>query len=155
MKLKILFTLIMIFICSCKSTNSVEARLIGTWKSNKELTMNFNQKHAKLTKNQTDFLNQLTGLMTIEFTENGISKTSMPDYTMKMKGKETKVDSYTDSKQQKILGFTDSSIVVESNDEILGKQIGTINFVDDNTYWVYLSNNMFDIHAREYFTRIK
>lgn len=153
----VLLSLVVLGACSGKADpypgNS--DRLIGRWKSNKELSEKYNSTHARLTDLQTDFLSQLLGRMEIEYREDGTSEIFMPAYEVDILGKQTSIEESLDSKVFTILGTDNNSVVFEAEDEYLGKQISVINFENDDTYWIYISNGVSDLHAREYFTRIK
>lgn len=129
-------------------------RLLGRWKSNKELSSEFNSKQANLTEDQTDFLDQMFGQMEIEYRENGTVEIFIQAHELNLMGKQASMEESRSSEPVNILGFDDDTVVFEMESEYLGKQISIINFEDENTYWIYMSNDITTLHAREYFSRI-
>ena len=59
------------------SKEEVHKKLLGKWKSNKELTMKFADENAKLPQEQRLFLENIVGQMTVSYTKNS-TVTSFP-----------------------------------------------------------------------------
>lgn len=60
----LIFVVIGIFLSACTLTDS---RLSGKWRSNLELTTDFNEKHAILTERQKKLFSQLFGQMQLTY----------------------------------------------------------------------------------------
>ena len=152
--------LITLTLSSCKQMdvvppNSAITKLIGTWKSNKELTNKFNHEKSRLTEKQIKFLEQIMGRLVIEYDRDGMAISSMPEYELNMNGNKVKMESNMEVEPYKIIAFDEEYLIMETQSEWLGKHIYRITFENDNTYWIYLGDGGFSLHAREYFTRIK
>ncbi|WDE96829.1 hypothetical protein PQO03_02495 [Lentisphaera profundi] len=101
-----------------------------------------------------EFISQATGYLKIEYVDSKTAKEFMPKRSFVLNGKKYKMDEYQELVKYEILGFTESSIIIQKTDEIFGKMIFTLQFEDDNTYWIYLSSGISTIHGREYFKKI-
>lgn len=133
----------------------LQNKLIGTWKSDKELTSKFNRENAILKKKQSTFLESVTGFLTVEYKKDGTVKSFIPKKTYIFNKKEIKMEEWKDTQKLKVLGYTSSSIVIESENEYFGKTVSIIHFETDDIYWMYLSDCHTNVHAREYFKKIK
>ena len=146
------------FISGCATSDppypGSSERLIGRWKSNKELSSEFNSKQAQLTEDQINFLDQMFGRMEIEYREDGTVEIFIPAHELNLMGKQVSMEESRSSEPVNIIGFDDDTVVFEMEVDYLGKQISIINFENENTYWVYMSNGITTLHAREYFSRI-
>ena len=157
--MKIIYLILIITFTSLgneKLPKDLQEKLLGTWVSDREKTIEFNKKYSILKPIQMEFLSKISGLLTIEYQKGNLSKEHMPKYSYTLNGKEIKNDEeWEETKKYKILGYTESSIIIESVNQIFGKMIYTLQFEDENTYWIYLSNDISTLHAREYFKKIK
>ena len=157
--MKIIYLILIITFSSFgneKLPKDLQKKLLGTWVSDREKTTEFNKKHSILKPKQMEFLSKGSGHLVLEYKKGNMVREYMPKYSYILGGKEIKNDEeWEETKPYKILGYTESSIIIESENQIFGKMIFTIQFEDDNTYWIYLSGNMFNLHAREYFKKIK
>ena len=156
--MKLLIILITIFSYSLLADETLpkalQDKLLGTWVSDKEKTIKFNEENSILPPKQMEFLSQAAGYLKIEYIDNETTTEYQPKRTLILSGKKYEMDEYKESKKYKILGFTESSIIIQTIDKIFGKMIFTLQFEDDKTYWIYLSGNISKIHGREYFKKI-
>jgi hypothetical protein len=154
MPIKYLVLLVAILLASGCSLS--DPRLIGTWKSDLDLTKRYNKEHAKLSKKQEKAVSQLFGIMEVTYKPNKTCVLSFPKHTIQTENDIYECDSSKGVGTYKIL-FKDGNIVVvqfeEDNSE---KSASVITFVDENTYWIYVGGlNQFDLHLREYFKKMK
>jgi hypothetical protein len=131
-------------------------RLSGKWRSNLGLTTEYNEKHAQLTEKQKSVFSQIFGRTELTYLSPGKFEVFRPSSTIITGGKEIESN---DSK--KVMGyrviFSNKDVVVISYDDpLFGETVRTLNFVDEDTYWIYGGDmGFFDLHIREYFTREK
>lgn len=94
MKYLVLATLIL-FACSAPVHASSE-KLVGTWKSNREVTLGYLKTHTKLTPQQLDRLGSILGKMVIVFDAERITeKSGSWKFTTKYKVVEETKDTIT------------------------------------------------------------
>jgi hypothetical protein len=151
---QILITLILFLCCSCASQKS---QLIGKWKSDHDLSMDYIEKNVKMRQKPLRFLDSLTGHLTINFSER--RKTfDLPDLTVLVNGKETTFQGARYITTYKILFQTEKQIVITSINQFTKKSEATIFYFDSpDLMWVYLGgadDSIPDLHAREYFRRV-
>jgi hypothetical protein len=145
--------LVGVIISGCGVT---DYRLSGKWRSNLGLTTEYNEKHAQLTEKQKSVFSQIFGRTELTYLSPGKFEVFRPGNTIITGGKEIET---IDSK--KVMGykviFSNKDVVVISYDDpIFGETVRTLNFVDEDTYWIYGGDKgFFDLHIREYFTREK
>jgi hypothetical protein len=165
-----LFTLAALFVSSCCSASSCDRRLIGTWKSDAKATMAFVKEHAKLQNKTVDFLQALVGHMTLSFDQHEL-RALMPDIEVPVSGELRPFAGSTQRKPYKVLFCNESTVVWSARrsfDTYLsialraagdtGKDATTFHFIDADKFWVYLgstSSKAPDLHAREYFYRVR
>lgn len=131
-----------------------DPRLSGTWKSNLELTTQYNKEHANLSKNQEMILSQLFGIMEITFQPNNTCELYFPKHNIQTEKKRYEHDESRSFGTYKLLFKDDKLAVVVFEDDKSDKSVSVLTFVDDKTYWVYVGySDRFDLHLREYFTK--
>jgi hypothetical protein len=149
----IIFLWVATFLSGCAVTDT---RLSGKWRSNLELTTQYNEKHAILTEKQKKVFSQLFGQMELTYISSGKCEVFLPGGKIDTGSKVIDSEDFKYISEYKIIYKNEKAIVVLSEDSVSGESIRTLNFVDDNTYWVYIGDSgMFDIHIREYFTKVK
>ncbi|SHI48312.1 hypothetical protein SAMN02745181_0225 [Rubritalea squalenifaciens DSM 18772] len=157
-------TLLFLFFLSGLLSAEEASKIIGTWKSDKELTFQHIEKHAKITPAQHRVLSGLFGRCTFTFRADGIGEMNSAAYTLETEdGKEIKVEAQTTKFTYKILGESPLQVVTEIKYEedsgvslFLGDvPFGISYFPDKDTFWCYVGNEVFDLHVREYFKRVK
>jgi hypothetical protein len=153
-----LFTLAALFVSSCCSASSCDLRLIGTWKSDAKATIAFVKEHAKLQNNTVDFLQALVGHMTLSFDQHEL-RSVMPDIEVPVSGELRPFAGSTERKTYKVLFCNESTVVWSAKRSFdTGKDATTFHFIDADSFWVYLgstSSGTPDLHAREYFYRVR
>jgi hypothetical protein len=143
-------TLLLSGACICASA----AELEGKWKSNWELTSAHITATCKTTDKQFAALQSMMGLMTVVH-EDGLVTFESPAYEMATEDGPLQMDAWSSTKECRVLHKTDSQIAVMIEDDTLGPQLTILQFVDDDTYWVYVPHGAIDTHIREYFSRIE
>jgi hypothetical protein len=147
------FPLVIALISACTTTDS---RLTGKWRSNLELTTEYNEKHAKLSEGQRKVFSQMFGKMEVDYSTPGKCEVFLPRNRIHTDEKDIETDEFKEICEYKIIYRNQRSIVIVYNDPLQGEMVRTINFVHEDTYWIYLGGNGFlDLNMREYFTRIK
>ena len=130
----------------------------GTWTSSRDLTMAFADKHAKLEARQAQFLDQVTGRLTLQFDGTQVKYTD-PDLDVKVEGKHYRLAGARETAGYQVLFCSAHTLVVRANAPMTRKQEATIyNFVDDDTMWVYqdsADSGLRDLNIREYFVRVR
>ena len=98
----------------------------------------------------------MIGNMTLTYdTDRGTLRTQFKEYEVETKNGKHTFEKSDSTDNYKVLGFTDDSIVFETDDFILGKMIFTIHFEGKNHYWIYLAEGVSGLHGREYFKKLK
>jgi hypothetical protein len=133
--------------------------LLGQWKSNRELTMNFANEYAKLEARQVRFLGQIIGEMTVKFSSRNVVS-EMPELRIKTESNESdgvKFVGFKEVSSYKIIGTTRSQVAVSYLLPVTHERVITIyNFEDENTMWIYASSTLFPKeNYREYFVRVQ
>jgi hypothetical protein len=146
-----LLNLIIISGCALK-----DDRLSGKWRSDLELTTNFNENHAILTERQKKLFSQLFGQMEVTYLRPGQCEVFMPKNKTDTGNKAIESDESKVVSEFKIIYKNENQIVILYNDCLLGKKVSILNFDNDNTYWIYIGESgLFDTHIREYFKKIE
>ena len=148
---KYIVLVILIIASGCSLT---DPRLMGTWKSDLELTTQYNKEHAKLSNKQVKVFSQLFGIMEITYRPNNTCEFYFPKHTIQTEKKRYEHDSSQGLGTYKVLFKNDKITVVQFEDDNSKGSVSVITFVDENTYWVYVGDSdKFDLHLREYFIR--
>lgn len=129
------------------------ANLVGTWKSNWQLTKQHIDAECKLTEENIIGLELLMGKMTIRYNETSVVFT-MPEIRFIKDGRERVLEGWTFEENINILGQTNSQIACLSK-AFSFDFINLITFENADTFWLYVGHSpISDLHVREYFSRI-
>ena len=142
----------------CQQEQQTESQysLDGTWRSNWELTKKHIDSECKMSSEQIAGFQLLMGKMTVKYAGHK-AIVSMPEIRFTKNGKEHVLEGWTSEEKIVVLGRTGKQIaILDHSMSPLDDYAQIINFVDHDTYWVYLGNTpLADSHVREYFTRIR
>lgn len=137
---------------------SCERSLVGTWTSDGPRTMAFVREHAKLPQKTVDFLQALVGHMTMTFSGTTLHLV-VPNAQAPVAGQLRPVAGFEERKPYKLLFCSDSMIVWSAQRSFGVKDVATtLHFVGPDTVWIYNGSSepgMPDLHAREYFERVR
>ena len=101
-------------------------------------------------------LERLMGKMTVRYSGNHAMFT-MPEIRFTKDGKDRVLEGWTSKEDLNVIGRTKTQIAILSKSvspSIYNDSITLINFVDADTYWVYLGHSpLVGHHVREYFRR--
>lgn len=125
--------------------------LIGTWKSSKEMSMEYNEKYAQLEPRQKELLVQILGHMKVTYTEKNAHEHGQEPIKVKVAGKDSDFTFEDLSYPYTVLSCDQDALKVEYEHPYSGVTQETIHFVGKNTYW--LSPEMLP-STREYFVRV-
>lgn len=155
MKIFLVFAALLV---SYGTANACDRSLIGIWKSDADKTMAFIRENAKIQPKTDTFLQALVGHMTLTFSESELHL-FMPDIEVPVSGQSRRFHGAEERKPYKVI-FCSSSTVVWSAKRSFGTtdEATTFNFVGPDTVWVYTGStdpNVPDLHAREYFQRVR
>ncbi len=134
-----------------------DPELKGVWRSDHDLTMDFQRKKVNMSPRQEAFLDQLMGHLTLTITADKVIAT-MPERDIKLGDKVQHYEAYTYETPYKII-YSGKNVIVETETEhFTGNQTVTIiNFVEPDVMWVYVGGvdkAAPDAHFREYFRRV-
>ncbi len=132
--------------------------LEGSWKSDRELTMAFLNKHVKLRELQVESITQLMGRLVMTFTDGKLSE-QMPDFDMTLAEKQVHFKGYTFESPYRIVFSNQDEVAAVSNDLFPTGQekIWIYHFDSPDVMWVYVEGagpKYRDMHLREYFRRL-
>jgi len=127
-------------------------QLLGTWRSSKALSMDYNEKFAQLAPKQKELLVQILGLMTLTVTDKAVREHGQPSMKVTVGGKESDFVFEELSYPYRVLSCDSSSAEVVSQHPYAGAMQYTIHFVDKDTYWV--SSGKLP-SSREFFVRVR
>lgn len=150
-------TLIMVIVPFASAEDpDFSSKLDGTWKSDWALTKKHIDAECKLTKEEISGLERMMGKMTVRYT--GIrAMFTMPEIRFKRDCKDRVLEGWTSEEELNVIGRTKTQIAILSrtvSPSIYNDSITLINFVDADTYWVYLGHSaLAGHHVREYFRR--
>jgi hypothetical protein len=139
-------------------TYACDNDLAGTWKSDKNMSMAFVRENSKIQPKTEAFLNALFGHMTLTFSGSELHVV-MPDIEVPVSGQVRPFAGSDERKSYKVL-LCNGSMIVWSARRPFGKDLDatTFNFVGPDTVWVYTGSTVSgipDLHAREYFQRVR
>lgn len=142
----------------CGGVTACDLSLLGTWKSDGPTTMAFLRENAKLDPRAMEFLEALMGHMTLTFSDSELHQ-FMPDIEVPI-DRELRPFAGSDERKPYRLLFCGESTIVWSARRSFGSADGamTFNFVGPDTVWVYTGSTepgVPDLHAREYFRRVR
>jgi len=132
--------------------------IIGSWQSDAAATMAFNRAKAKLEPRQDEFLASLMGKMTMEFTLKDMHL-KMPDTQFLVGGKPRPFGGFEERSTYRVLFCNARMVAIAARESATGEEeIWTYFFSGPDAMWTYTGTNrpnIPDLHAREYFRRIK
>jgi len=126
-------------------------KIIGTWQSSKEMSMEYNIKSADLTPTQIEFLNQALGILKITYSQETIINHGAPAIEMVIGNKKCPFEFQEENFKYEIISCTASIVKIKHYYPHTAPEKIKINFIGENTYWVSPSNLP---KSREYFTRV-
>ncbi|AVP99459.1 hypothetical protein C7S18_20805 [Ahniella affigens] len=140
-------------------------RLLGTWQSDREQTMAYNEANAKLSRKQTRFMAELLGTLTLTYTKSDVV-VRMPDsWVTGRDGKKKPFAAFEDRSKYEIVHcdpymvITRTVLVTDATDDADSDPlVNVLNMVDDEHYWVYQGQTdptRPDLHSREYFKKVR
>jgi hypothetical protein len=141
------------------SANATQPKvvLVGLWKSDHGLTMDFIQRNVKMEDRAYKFLDSLMGKMTFKVTEDELHY-EFPDQDVMVNGEKKPFKGFEGTSPYKVLYNDERIVVISSNQPITGKADVTIyHFDSDDVMWTYEGGAVPpvpDLHIREYFRRI-
>lgn len=148
--------LVFLAVVLAASNTLADERLLGKWKSSLPLTREFYLNHAILTATQKEFVEQILGDMVVEYRTN-IAISTSPNKMVTLNGKLFDWDGGSESAAYEIIYSSPRQIVITQ--KLLNGEpyVATLNFIDNDTYWIYIGESPFgsELNIREYFERIK
>jgi hypothetical protein len=148
----------LVAICILFTTVTVLAqhpKLLGQWKSDRELTMAFAKDYSQLPNKTTLFLEQLMGQMTMTFTKSTIFSYMPDSQSVTSEGVKSQLVGFKEKHPYRVLATTKTQIAILGSEPVTNLQTITVyNFENDDTMWVYLGGRNFsNLNIREYFRR--
>ena len=127
------------FNSGCASTDS---RLIGTWKSNRKLTLPTFPNREQLTSDKRAFFDSIFGKLRVTYATRQM--------TMELPG-ESGAPPFRQSCAYRLSSFDADSVTIVHPDAVTGKQTSTVvHFDGPSRYWVAVGEK----GGREYFDRV-
>jgi hypothetical protein len=131
--------------------------LLGSWKSDRALTTNYNKQIAKANKNMVSFVDGKTGHMVITFATNRMRSTGATQ-DVQIDGMAEHRPAHDFDLPYSIVLGDEHSITISTRDESSGSTSEMVfNFDDFDTMWVRAGGvdmNVSDPHIRVYFKRV-
>jgi hypothetical protein len=131
--------------------------LIGVWKSDHALTMDWLHKHTTMTPKQAAFLDQLEGHMTLTFTRDRLTS-DMPSIDMTIEGKPRHMDGFRDIANYLVVASGPQRVSISNVNHATGlPMVSEFNFDGPDTMWTPMGGigSPLDPKSREYFRRVK
>lgn len=125
--------------------------IFGTWKSSKELSMDYNDKLGGATQPQTELLEQILGILKLTYSDASIHDHGAPTIKVTINGKQYDFVFEDLEYKYEVLSCTDTSIKIRQHHPYGGPMTSTLNFINRNVYWV--SPQLLP-KTREYFIRV-
>jgi hypothetical protein len=115
-----------------------DERLIGTWKSDAELSIADAKMGRALDETQEAAMRKIFGKLTVTY----------------MAGtRRFEIDGWKMAEPYQVVGKDDKSVILRSSAQPLtGEELVQIHFVDNDTFWVSISATM---GSKEFFRRVK
>lgn len=131
-------------------------RLQGKWRSSLPLTSAFYNSHAIMKPSQKEFVEQIFGELVIEY-RDGVAISTSPDKKVTINGKRVDWKGSAESMPYDVLFSDKDRMVIKLKQKSGESGVNVLNFVNDDTYWVYVGHSQFgsDLNIREYFVRVK
>lgn len=123
----------------------------GTWQSSKTMSMAYNNQHANLEQRQTDFLDQVLGIMKLTYTENEVQEHGQPPIAVTINGKTNDFHFDEMSSRYEVLSCTRNTVTVRYHHPT-GAVTQVLNFDSEDVYW--LTPDILPT-SREYFIRVQ
>lgn len=147
MKNKIIFLLLFFF---SSAVNSRE--IIGNWVVDVDATVKYNSPNFGMTALRVALLECVT-----PYTVTVVSDSSINDivraHSCSHNGKAANIEGYESSYKYKILYDSGSqTVILNSNDEGV-EYIDVINWIDNDTFWIDLPEEDFNLRRTRYFYR--
>ncbi|MBK8283601.1 MAG: hypothetical protein IPK97_01300 [Ahniella sp.] len=125
--------------------------LEGTWKSDREASINFAEQRGRLKPEQFELLSQMWGNMTVTYDTN-TSHFVWPDIEVSVAGKKQRFAGSEELSAYSVVACNSEVIVVtvdlKANEE---PAVLTMHFEEYDGFWVYLAK----FNVREYFSRVR
>jgi len=133
-------------ICTLLAIQAIAApSLIGTWKSNKELTIKTIHLPATVTKDAKKRFENLFGRMTITYTKSQ-SIARMAAYA--------EFEDWESTSSYRIVAETKNKLSIKGKEQDADEEtLETLHFVNQNQYWIELPIGEGQLEGREYFDR--
>lgn len=127
---------------------------LGKWESSADLSAAFNDSHAVIEDRAKEFRSQIIGRSTVTYTSERVTLEMDDIQQVTINGVAFPWDSSPMTGPYEVLGCTDDVVAlkISYNGVVL---INTLNFENENTYWVYegTAGGTGNQHTREYFVR--
>ncbi|MYM63416.1 hypothetical protein [Pseudomaricurvus sp. HS19] len=124
--------------------------LIGTWKSSKEISLQYYDSTPDAIAEVRHFLEQILGRTEITYTDSTIRNHGKEPVEVEIYGQTGILRSEERSANYEMIACDDASVTIRIQDsEFEGTEVKA-HFIDENTYW-YTDEELPDI--REYFLR--
>ena len=132
-----------------------DPRLYGTWKSDRDATMRFNEANAVISDAQIDTYRQIFGRITLEFRPDGTIHYGQDPYIMTAGTNSFSVNEISGTRTYTIIAKDKSSVVIQAPDILDEQKLSHIHFEGTDTFWRYLGEEVIlgNIHMREYFRK--
>ena len=130
--------------------------MLGTWKSDREKTIHYNQNNVKMHSGNLQHIQQLFGHMELNITKDR-TYSYAPSYGfIELDGNVIMTKEFREEKPYEVLYHENGTVVTRTENDSVGPRIYIQHFnADRNEYWIYLGyNGLFDLHLREYFTKL-
>ena len=126
--------------------------LIGTWRSDHDVTMAWQRKHMTMTKKKEALMDQLIGHMTLTFTRDHV-KTDMPDIPVQLDGKSMPMKAFHTDDPFTVVSAGPNRVSLSATNPVTGAaELSDHNFEGHDTMWIPIA---VDPGSREYFRRVK
>ena len=126
--------------------------LLGTWKSDKEISIEYNFKYFEPTEEQQEFYNQVLGNMKLTYTETTIKEHFVPTIKIKVKNKTLDFGIEESEYSYEVISCNEGTVKVKFLDPLGEDKISEIHFENENLYWISFGDpEVF----REYFARVE
>ena len=130
--------------------------LVGVWKSDRELTMDFARAHNKLEPKAEAFWGDMVGRMTLSVSKSRM-ESRLPDWDVSIEGKPRHMKGFATSTPYRTIYADQAVVVAVANNPVTGvSEVTTYNFVSPDIFWIYTGRGADasqGAHLREYFRR--
>jgi hypothetical protein len=137
---------------------SADPTLVGEWRSDRELTMNFIERNVKLEEKTYKFLSDMMGRLTLTFTRDRV-RSVLPDWDTSIEGRARQMVGFGDEAPYRVLYANERVIVISGAEPVTHQEtVTTFNFDGPDTMWIYTGGSdkaLPQSHYREYFRRVR